>query len=117
MDHSSHDLCEKTESGIEVGMIPFFSCWILKLWILELYSTLYGSLGHVNTWSFILIVVKTGTQFLGHLYFKTSSSPIFGQHGLCNIELSFHYGLIGVILNSELAHKWSIHFLCDLGSG
>ena len=95
----------------------FFLLGFKTQWILELYSTLYGSLGHINTWSFILIVVKTGTQFLGHVYFKTSSSPMLGQHELCNIELSFHYGLIDVILRSELAHKWSLHFLCDLWSG
>ena len=54
-----------------------------------------------------------GTQFLGHVYFKTSSSPILGQDELCNIELSFRCGLLDVMLSSELAHKWtlSLHFL------
>lgn len=74
--------------------------------------------GHINSWSFNLAVVKMGTCFLGHVFFKTSSSPILGEDELCNIELHFHCGLLEVMLNSELVHKWtlSLHFMCNLGS-
>lgn len=60
-------------------------------------------------------MVTVGTQVLGHVYYTTFSLPVVGEDELCSaflFELSFHGGLLDVMLYGGLVHEWILDLFC-----